>query len=188
MGNMTALAGWGNFYVIVGSSAGALIGLQFVVITLFADMPIAQGLAQASDVFSTPTIVHFGAVLFLSAGLSAPWRQIAPAAVFWGLLGLAGLVYEMIIAQGPASFLWGAFLSCKHVYLYSVALHTTNPKLVSKFRKFFRVHGQIMARTPLDRQPPRLIGRFQCVRSWSIETLEPVCRQRKFSTIGISWR
>jgi hypothetical protein len=27
---MTALAGWGNFYVIVGSSAGALIGLQFV--------------------------------------------------------------------------------------------------------------------------------------------------------------
>jgi len=31
---MTALSGWENFYVIVGSSAGALIGLQFVVITL----------------------------------------------------------------------------------------------------------------------------------------------------------
>jgi hypothetical protein len=31
---MTAPAGWENFYVIVGSSAGALIGLQFVVITL----------------------------------------------------------------------------------------------------------------------------------------------------------
>jgi hypothetical protein len=31
---MTTLAGWENFYVIVGSSAGALIGLQFVVITL----------------------------------------------------------------------------------------------------------------------------------------------------------
>jgi hypothetical protein len=27
---MTALTEWGNFYVIVGSSAGALIGLQFV--------------------------------------------------------------------------------------------------------------------------------------------------------------
>ena len=36
---MTGLAEWGNFYVIVGSSAGALIGLQFVVITLIADMP-----------------------------------------------------------------------------------------------------------------------------------------------------
>ena len=39
--NMTALAGWENFYVIVGSSAGALIGLQFVVITLGGDTPIA---------------------------------------------------------------------------------------------------------------------------------------------------
>jgi hypothetical protein len=33
---MTAIAGWENFYVIVGSSAGALIGLQFVVITLLS--------------------------------------------------------------------------------------------------------------------------------------------------------
>jgi hypothetical protein len=29
---MAALDGWENFYVIVGSSAGALIGLQFVVV------------------------------------------------------------------------------------------------------------------------------------------------------------
>ncbi|MFZ1072124.1 MAG: hypothetical protein WAO21_01690 [Verrucomicrobiia bacterium] len=34
---MTALDGWENFYVIVGSSAGALIGLQFVVITLIKE-------------------------------------------------------------------------------------------------------------------------------------------------------
>jgi predicted acylesterase/phospholipase RssA len=36
---MTALAGWENFYVIVGSSAGALIGLQFVVMALVANLP-----------------------------------------------------------------------------------------------------------------------------------------------------
>jgi hypothetical protein len=36
---MTVLSGWGNFYVIVGSAAGALIGLQFVVMTLIADRP-----------------------------------------------------------------------------------------------------------------------------------------------------
>src|SRR5271157_4358910 len=46
--SMTALAGWESFYVIVGSSAGALIGLQFVVITLIADMPIARGEAQGA--------------------------------------------------------------------------------------------------------------------------------------------
>ena len=36
---MQELEGWESFYVIVGSSAGALIGLQFVVMTLLADRP-----------------------------------------------------------------------------------------------------------------------------------------------------
>jgi hypothetical protein len=61
---MTALAGWENFYVIVGSSAGALIGLQFVVITLIAVFPIVKDVERASSAFATPTIVHFG----MSAG------------------------------------------------------------------------------------------------------------------------
>jgi hypothetical protein len=96
---MTATAGWENFYVIVGSSAGALIGLQFVVITLIADMPIAEGGAQASSAFGTPTIVHFGAVLLLSAVLCAPWHRIGAAAVLWGLVGLTGILYEIIVAR-----------------------------------------------------------------------------------------
>jgi hypothetical protein len=69
---MTALAGWENFYVIVGSSAGALIGLQFVVITLIANRPVVTDQVQAGDAFATPTVVHFGAVLLLSATASAP--------------------------------------------------------------------------------------------------------------------
>jgi hypothetical protein len=54
---MTALSGWANFYVIVGSSAGALIGLQFVVMALVADMPRSPNQAQAGQAFATPTIV-----------------------------------------------------------------------------------------------------------------------------------
>ena len=96
---MTALSGWENFYVIVGSSAGALIGLQFVVITLIADTPIGEGAAQAGHAFATPTIVHFGAVLLLAGVLSAPWHGIAPAAVLWGLMGLSGVVYAAIVAR-----------------------------------------------------------------------------------------
>jgi hypothetical protein len=57
---MTALAGWENFYVIVGSSAGALIGLQFVVMALVANLPRGPGAAQAGEAFATPNIVHFG--------------------------------------------------------------------------------------------------------------------------------
>ena len=34
---MSEIAGWDSFYVIVGSAADALIGLQFVVMTLIAE-------------------------------------------------------------------------------------------------------------------------------------------------------
>src|SRR3954454_8256652 len=96
---MTALDGWQNFYVIVGSSAGALIGLQFVVMTLIANMPITQSDALAGDTFSTPTVVHFGIVLMLSAVGSAPWDGIAAVAILWGLVGLSGIVYVVLVAR-----------------------------------------------------------------------------------------
>jgi hypothetical protein len=96
---MTELAGWANFYVIVGSSAGALIGLQFVVMALIADMPRTMLQAQAGHAFATPNIVHFSTVLMLSAALSAPWHGIGGAAILLGLVGLGGIVYEIIVAR-----------------------------------------------------------------------------------------
>ena len=85
--------------MIVGSSAGALIGLQFVVMTLIANMPLTRGAAEAGDAFSTPTVVHFGVVLLLSAVGSAPWDGIATVAVLWGLVGLGGVVYVVLVAR-----------------------------------------------------------------------------------------
>ena len=96
---MTVLDGWENFYVIVGSSAGALIGLQFVVITLIAGRPIARGDAQAGGAFATPSVVHFGVVLLLSAIASAPWDEITIVAALWGLLGLAGIAFVVVVAR-----------------------------------------------------------------------------------------
>jgi hypothetical protein len=96
---MTVLDGWENFYVIVGSSAGALIGLQFVVITLVADLPITGSFPQATSAFTTPSVIHFGVVLLLSAVASAPWSSIAPVAVLWGLVGLGGIIYTVIVGR-----------------------------------------------------------------------------------------
>src|SRR5712672_3432889 len=61
---MPAFAEWESFYVIVGTAAAALIGLQFVVMTLIADRPQITT-AEAGAAFATPTIVHFSAVLLL---------------------------------------------------------------------------------------------------------------------------
>ena len=95
---MPPFEGWENFYVIVGSSAGAHIGLQFVVITLVAEKPTSSD-GKAVHAFGTPSVVHFGAVLLLSALVSAPWEGIGPVAVLWGLLGLAGAAYVRIVAR-----------------------------------------------------------------------------------------
>jgi len=96
---MTALDGWENFYVIVGSSAGALIGLQFVVVALLADIPRAPDQGQAGQAFATPNIVHFGTVLLLSAALSAPWHRIAGAAVVCGVVGVVGMIYSTLTTR-----------------------------------------------------------------------------------------
>ena len=92
---MTPLSAWQNFYVIVGSSAGALVGLQFVVLTLVASAVGDKVNAESGLVFSTPTIVHFGSVLALSALMNAPWETVTAAATAWGLLGFAGLIYTI---------------------------------------------------------------------------------------------
>lgn len=96
---MTALGEWESFYVIVGSSAGALIGLQFVVITLIAERPRVRDDVQANKAFITPSVVHFAVVLLLSALASAPWHGIGIVAVLWGLVGLGGIVYVIVIGR-----------------------------------------------------------------------------------------
>lgn len=96
---MPELNGWTNFYVIVGSAAGALIGLQFVVMTLIANLPISRDNAQAGDAFSTPTVAHFAVVLLLSAVGSAPWGEIVGIAILWGVVGASGIVYVIIVAR-----------------------------------------------------------------------------------------
>jgi hypothetical protein len=91
-------ADWENFYVIVGSSAAALTGLQFVVIALIADAGAKTG-GREIAAFGTPTVVHFCAALLASAIVSAPWRSLVNPAFAIGALGVAGVVYAVVVTQ-----------------------------------------------------------------------------------------
>jgi hypothetical protein len=91
------LDGWENFYVIVGSAAGGLTGLTFVVIALIQDA--ARVNPAGLRAFVTPTIVHFCAVLALAAYLSMPHQHIDTLGAGFGLAGLAGVVYGGFIAR-----------------------------------------------------------------------------------------
>jgi len=97
MEHASPLSGWENFYVIVGSSAAALTGLQFVVITLIGERSVG-GMAEIKA-FGSPTVVHFCAALLLSAILSSPWPAMAPAGIALEVCGVAGLVYGTIVLR-----------------------------------------------------------------------------------------
>jgi hypothetical protein len=101
---VNTLSAWQNFYVIVGSSAGALTGLQFVVMALIADLPVNRGGIETTDAFGTPNIVHFGAVLLLSGIMSAPWHGIKAPAALLAICGACGLVYALL--PGIAYAIW----------------------------------------------------------------------------------
>lgn len=90
-----ALSAWESFYVIVGSAAAALTGLQFVVVTLIADLR-QRRTQREINAFGTPIVLHFSVVLLVSAILSAPWRDVSDPAPWMIATGIAGLVYAAI--------------------------------------------------------------------------------------------
>ena len=95
---MPALAAWSSYYVIIGSSAGALTGLMFVVVTLMAELETRSS-RPTFAAFATPTIVHFCVALVISAAMSAPWPSMSVIALFLDACGALGVVYCIVVAR-----------------------------------------------------------------------------------------
>jgi hypothetical protein len=98
--SVSLLAGWDNFWVIAASAAAALTGLTFIVITLSAQ----NGRISVTGlrIFISPTIVHFAAVLGLSAYLSMPGHSQLSVGSCVGLAGAAGVAYVGSITASVA--------------------------------------------------------------------------------------
>jgi hypothetical protein len=92
------ISGWQNFYLIVGPSAAALLGLQFVVVALVKDAPIPTSPSGVNG-FTTPTIVHFATVLSIAAVLSAPWRSLHSPALVIGVGSVLLAIYVLVVAR-----------------------------------------------------------------------------------------
>ena len=102
-GLRSTLAGWGSFYVVTGTAAAALTGLQFVVQTLLASEAVRplggddpeSGIAA----FSSPTVVHLTLALIISAVLCAPWPSFPSLRATLVLIGGAALAYSAIVLR-----------------------------------------------------------------------------------------
>jgi hypothetical protein len=120
------LAGWDNFYVIVGSAAGGLTGLTFVVIALIRD--VMRGVQPTGlGAFVTPTIVHFCGVLALAAFLSVPHQHLATLSAGLALAGVAGVLYGLRIAshmRNHGSTSVSQYVPAREDWVYNVILPT----------------------------------------------------------------
>ena len=94
------LTGWQSYYVIIGSSSGALTGLQFVVMALMAESPyVTSSVEEGVAAFGSPIVLHFCAALLLSAMLSAPWPTGSGVITAVDVSGLGGMIYVLNVCR-----------------------------------------------------------------------------------------
>lgn len=116
---LEALKGWENFYVILGSAAGGLTGLTFVVIVLVREAGVVN--PTGLEAYVTPTIVHFAGVLALAAFLCVPRLDAQTLEYGLHLLGIVGLAYAFRVAW-KIGFKVGEYLADLGDWLWNVIL------------------------------------------------------------------
>jgi hypothetical protein len=120
------LADWQGFYTLVGSSAGALTGLTFVVITISAergeDTASASTRLTGTRLFITPTAVHFGAALWLSSLLCIPGQTAFTLAVLLAATGVTGLIYCATLISRMLGFSSGVYKPFSSDWIWNVVL------------------------------------------------------------------
>ena len=90
--------GWGEYYLLVGTAAAALIGLLFVVMSLLAGRDRAQ-IEAGSRFYMTPIVFDLGAIVVLSGAALAP---IALEAIGWLTVAVGRAPNEVVRATTGA--------------------------------------------------------------------------------------
>jgi hypothetical protein len=122
---------WETYYLMVGSSSAALIGLLFVVMTLAGDIESSRA-DIAQRIFLTPVIVNFGVIVVISCAALAPERAWVTAAavtvsaligLFYGARALARLLTGATEVQHWTDYwFYGVFPTANHLLLIAGAV------------------------------------------------------------------
>lgn len=87
---------WDGFYTLIGGTAGALIGLIFVVITLGMENA-KEGDTDRIRLFVSPILVYFASLLVIALVMVPPLSEPIRALAL-GVIGCAGLAYTINLA------------------------------------------------------------------------------------------
>lgn len=91
--------GWSDYFFMIGSSAAALIGLMFVVVTLTAGHNSDQ-VERGKHLYTSPIVWHLAAVLVLSGAAIAPAMSPNLFGSVSGALALLGIAIGVRSAVG----------------------------------------------------------------------------------------
>jgi hypothetical protein len=91
------LEAWHDFYLLIGGSAGALIGLLFVVASLTGGLN--ENTEHGRRLYLSPVVFHFCVVLGVGGLAMAAHVPPAAAALLVGAAGLTGLCYMTAVAR-----------------------------------------------------------------------------------------
>jgi hypothetical protein len=95
--------GWGDYFFMIGSSAAALIGLAFVVITLTAGRERDET-ERGKKLYTSPIVWHLSVILLLSGAAIVPAMIPRLYGAASGGLGILGFLMGCRSAAGIAKF------------------------------------------------------------------------------------
>ena len=85
---------WETFFLLLGTSAAALVGMMFVVTTLTAEIA-TERVDRGIIVYQNPIVFHLGAIVVASALAVVPDRLLVVVTVLLLALGLVGIGYSL---------------------------------------------------------------------------------------------
>jgi hypothetical protein len=96
---------WESFYLLVGSGAGALIGIMFLVATLTAGYD-SKIMVQGARTYITPIVFHFTVILLLSIITAVPELPAVAVAAVFVLCAAVGIAYSLTTTFRMSSKEW----------------------------------------------------------------------------------
>ena len=69
------------------------MGLMFVVISMIMGTARERRSPEGISIFTTPTVVHFGAAIIVAGDMLAPWHSARNACAIAALLAVCGVAY-----------------------------------------------------------------------------------------------
>jgi hypothetical protein len=94
--------GWHDFYLVLGPSSAALIGLLFIVVTLTGGLERRRA-ERAARIFITPIVFHLGVLVLLSGVALFPGLSSGPMGALTAVCGVLGLSYAAYICHAMLS-------------------------------------------------------------------------------------